>query len=342
MWQGSKTKIMAEKSATLAVSCHGFRYFAKERLPKNARVTFQISDNKGLKNNAPRTYPGRVAWSRKSRRPDRLYLVGIEFAIPLNIWDVEDAPADWVAFSTSKKEESADSFLTEVHQLLRAAQTKSHYQLLGVQPGVSRSELKRCFYQLARKFHPDHHMDQPEWTPRLVALMEGLTAAYRTLSDDESKKEYDLLLTLQPGEQISESRQQTQVYLNKAQECMTEKNFAGCILWLHRAIESEPDSSSHRALLGKCLSAVPEYRREAVEQFEMAIQLDPRNIAAHYHYGELLEQLHAPWRARPYYLRVLELDANHWGARERLGRLGAGMPRASSKSSLLGRLRGRR
>jgi tetratricopeptide (TPR) repeat protein len=122
---------------------------------------------------------------------------------------------------------------------------------------------------------------------------------------------------------------------------MAEKNFAGCILWLHRVIENEPNSSSHRAMLGRCLSAIPEYRREAVEQFEMAIELDPRNLTAHLHYGELLEELKLPARARSHYLRVLELDANHWGARERLNRLNLTAPRASSGPSLLRRLTGR-
>jgi len=130
--------------------------------------------------------------------------------------------------------------------------------------------------------------------------------------------------------------------LEKAQECIVERNIAGSILWLHHAIEAEPNSSSHRAMLGRCLSTIPEYRREAVEQFEMAIDLDPRNLAAHLDYGELLESLKVPWRARFHYLRALEIDPNHKGARERLNRLGAGMPRTSSKSSLLGRLTGRR
>ena len=205
-----------------------------------------------------------------------------------------------------------------------------------------RAEVKRHFYKLARRFHPDYHMDHPEWTPRLSTLMKGFTAAYKTLSDNEAKKAYDLLLARGLGDPSPDPRKQASDYLIKAQECMLEKNFAGCILWLHRAIECEPDSSSHRAMLGRCLSAIPEYRKEAVEQFELAIQLDPRNLTAHFHYGELLEHLKAHWRAQSHYMRVLELDASHREAREHLSRLGVRAPRAASKKSLLGRLTGRR
>ncbi len=337
-WVDSRAGTIAEETATVSVSCHGFQYFSRRRPRKNASATFQIIANKKEdKSAAPPAYLGRVAWVRKPRRLDGLYLVGIELGIPLNIWDVDEVPEDWAAFSPPAAEDPA-FFLAEVDRILHSARTATYYQLLGVESNSPRSELKRHFYQLARRFHPDHHMDRPEWTPRLVALMESLTAAYKTLSDDQTKKEYDSLLARGFKEEPSDAWKPTQVYLDRAQECMAEKNFAGCILWLHRAIESEPDSSSHRTMLGRCLSAIPEYWREAVEQFEKAIELDPRNLIAHLQYGELLEHLKLPGRARSHYLRVLDLDVNHWEARRRLNQLGSSAPRASSGPSLLGRL----
>jgi len=340
-WVDKHAGPVVEEVATVSISCHGFRYFAKHRPPKNTSLTFQIAANKEDMQSVSQSYPGRVAWVRKSPRLEGLFLVGIEFGIPLNIWNVEEVPEDWAVFSPPPKEDPA-TFLAEVDRILHFARTATYYQLLDVEPSAPRSEVKKRFYQLARRFHPDHHMDRPEWTPRLLAAMAGLTTAYKTLSDGKTRKEYDLLLKYRPHVELSDSRSITQGYLEKAQECMAEKNFAGCILWLHRAIENEPNSSSHRAMLGRCLSSIPEYRKEAIEQFEMAIDLDPGNLTAHLHYGELLEMLNVPWRARSHYLRVLELDSNHWDARDRVNRLGASTPRASSRTSLLNRLTGRR
>jgi tetratricopeptide (TPR) repeat protein len=326
----------------VSINCHGFQYFSRHRTPKNTSATFQIIVKK--KEDLPAAhpgYPGRIAWARKSRRLDGLFLVGMEFGIPLNIWDVDEVPEDWAAFTPPTAEDPA-SFLAEVDRILHFARTATYYQVLGVQSNTSRSEMKRRFYHLARRFHPDHHMDRPEWAARLGALMDGLTAAYKTLSDDESKKEYDSQLARGPKEEPSGVRKLAQGYLDKAQECMAEKNFAGGILWLHRAIESEPNSSSHRTMLGRCLSAIPEYRREAVEQFEIAIELDPRNLTAHLQYGELLEHLKLPGRARFHYLRVLELDANQQEARKRLIKMDLEGPRSVSRLSLFDRLTGRR
>ena len=282
-----------------------------------------------------------MAWICRSLRLEGLHLVGVELGIPLNIWGVEEAPKDWAEFSPAAKEDPT-TFLAEVDRLLQSSGTDTYYHLLGVETSASRSEVKRHFYQLARRYHPDRHMDHPEWTPRLLLLMEGLTAAYEILSDDKAKRNYDAHIRDSVEGKAINLRNLVQGYIDKANECMAEKNIAGSILWLHRAIESEPRSASYRVTLGRCLSAIPEYRREAVEQFEKAIELDPRNLAAHFYYGELLEELNVPWRARFHYLRVLEIDANHWEARKRLNQLGAGMPRASLKPSLLGRLTGRR
>src|SRR5665213_3184413 len=254
---------------------------------------------------------------------------------------LDSAPDDWTAFSPPITEDPA-AFLAEVDRILQSVAVASHYQLLGVEPRASHNEVKRNFYQLARRFHPDHHMDHPEWTPRLLALMDTLATAYRTLSDDETKKQYDSSLTRVVEAKPTNPGQMAQGYLDKAMECMAEKNFSGCILWLHRTIEYEPSCSNHRAMLGRCLSAIPEYHREAIEQFELAIDLDPRNVTAHLHYGELLEQLRAPWKAKFHYARALEVDPNNREARDRLTRLGVGMPRSSSRLSLLGRLTGRR
>ena len=340
-WTDRRAKPQVEETATMSISCHGFRYFSKQRPQKDSHVTFQLTAKTEKQPANSTIYSGRFAWVRTSRRLDGLYLIGVELAIPCNIWGLEEVPEDWLDYSP-RREKQPHGFPAEIERALRSARTQSHYQLLNVKENTPAAEVKRQFHQLALRFHPDRHMNHPEWAPQLAELMESLTAAYKTLSDDALRKEYDEFLARGSGAQAHDSGGMAQGHLDKAEQCMAEKNFAGCILWLHRAIECEPDSSSHRAMLGRCLSMIPEYRREAVEQFQRAITLDPRNLTAHLHYGQLLEELKAPSRARSHYLRVLELDGTHREARERLSRLGIGTPHSASKRSLLRRLTGRR
>jgi tetratricopeptide (TPR) repeat protein len=340
-WLGTRGKTLTEESTTVIVNCHGCRYFSRYRLRKNSRINIQIDAGGENRVSTPAGFPARVAWVRKSRRLNGLYLIGVEFETPQNLWEFEDVPEDWGPFSSAGKKEEAVAVLTEIERLLQFADAGTYYQLLGVQADTPSSEVKRRFYHLASRFHPDHHMDQPEWTPRLLRLMDALTTAYKALSHGVTKKQYDSRLAQAAGQELSGPEQTTRGFLEKAQECLAERNFIAAILWLRRAIEVEPDSSTYRAMLGSSLAAVPEYRQEAVEQFERAIELDPTHIGAHLQYARLLETMKFPGRARPHYLRVLELDMNHGEARERLNRLDAASPRPVSRSSLLNRLTGR-
>jgi tetratricopeptide (TPR) repeat protein len=339
-WPGTQESTRVEETATLSINCHGCRYFSRHRPKKGAKIRVQVADNKEVQSLASQQLEARVAWIRKSRRLDGYYQVGVEFETPLNIWPVEQAPEDWETFSPPVRENPA-SLMAEVERLLQFASTGTHYQLLEVQVDTPGHEVKSRFYRLARRFHPDHHMDHPERIPQLVTLMDALNNAYRILSDGEAKAQYDANLR-RIAEQQSEPKRLARQYLEKAQECLAEQNYIGSILWLRRAIENEPNSSSYRAMLGLSLAHVPEYRREAVEQFEIAFELDPSNLTAHLYYARVLEKMNMPWRARPHYIRVLELDINHVEARDRLNRLDAGAPRLASRPSLLGRLTGRR
>jgi hypothetical protein len=102
-------------------------------------------------------------------------------------------PQDWTRFAVPRQQDLT-SFVSEVESILQLGHAGTYYELLGVQSETPRAEVKRRFYQLARRFHPDHNMDRLEMTLRLEAVMDLLTLAYKTLSDDRAKKKYDLQL----------------------------------------------------------------------------------------------------------------------------------------------------
>ncbi len=64
---------------------------------------------------------------------------------------------------------------------------KDYYAELGVDKNASQDEIKKAFRKLARKFHPDNNPDDPAAETRFKEINE----AYDTLSDDETRKEYD-------------------------------------------------------------------------------------------------------------------------------------------------------
>lgn len=61
---------------------------------------------------------------------------------------------------------------------------KNYYELLGVNKGASKDEIKKAFYKLAAKYHPDKKGGDE-------AKFKEVNEAYQVLSNDQKRKEYD-------------------------------------------------------------------------------------------------------------------------------------------------------
>ena len=64
------------------------------------------------------------------------------------------------------------------------------YHLLGLENYASGEQIKKRYWQLARKYHPDRVESTEEETQRFVLS----TAAYNFLRDDKKRHSYELLL----------------------------------------------------------------------------------------------------------------------------------------------------
>lgn len=60
---------------------------------------------------------------------------------------------------------------------------KNYYDLLGVEKGAKKEDIKKAFYKLASKYHPDKGGDAEKF--------KEVNEAYQVLSDDKKRKEYD-------------------------------------------------------------------------------------------------------------------------------------------------------
>src|SRR5258708_3267093 len=65
--------------------------------------------------------------------------------------------------------------------------SKSCYDILNLPKSASNSEIKKAFFDLAKKYHPDTNKDSDAPKKFIEAKK-----AYETLSDPEKKKIYDL------------------------------------------------------------------------------------------------------------------------------------------------------
>jgi DnaJ-class molecular chaperone len=72
------------------------------------------------------------------------------------------------------------------------------YQVLNLKPFASQNDVHSAFHQEAVQYHPDQFSHDPELKDLALHIYERIVDAYRTLSHEEKRKDYDF--RLQGGE----------------------------------------------------------------------------------------------------------------------------------------------
>ncbi|XP_011310004.1 protein tumorous imaginal discs, mitochondrial isoform X1 [Fopius arisanus] len=68
-----------------------------------------------------------------------------------------------------------------------SAARKDYYEILGVSKNSAAKDIKKAYYQLAKKYHPDTNKNDPNASKKFQEVSE----AYEILSDEAKRKEYD-------------------------------------------------------------------------------------------------------------------------------------------------------
>ena len=66
------------------------------------------------------------------------------------------------------------------------AEKRDYYEVLGVEKGATKKDIKKAYRKLAMKYHPDVSED-----PEAGEKFKEISEAYAVLSDDEKKNTYD-------------------------------------------------------------------------------------------------------------------------------------------------------
>ena len=232
-------------------------------------------------------------------------------------------PATWkLAVSPISEKMARRRFESDVKQLIELTGKSTYYQLLEVSSDTPGVQVKKNYYSLVRKFHPDNHMGNRELVTPLKNLMVVISEAYKTLANEEKRAAYDKSLAAAGGfgmqREKTGAEESIDGWMNRANECLRAQNFVGSIVWLRKCHEAAPESALYLAMLARSLGTISQYENEAVELFQKAIDLDPWKVPVYLQFGELLEEMELPERACEVYSKVLEISPLNARAHERL------------------------
>lgn len=228
---------------------------------------------------------------------------------------------------------------TEIDALFALVYDADHYQILDVGRAADGGEIKRSYYALAKRFHPDRFQRAADDSLRtqIEAAFMKITQAYETLRDPRARAAYELKLGTQmvaPGSSASSKRtarstagsnltreQRAAESFAEGLAALKENNLPSAVMLLGEAARLAPQQSRYHAFYGSALARDVRTRHQAETALQTAIKLDGNDPGYRVMLAELLHVLGQSLRAERELERALSLDPNHDAARRMLNQL---------------------
>jgi curved DNA-binding protein CbpA len=159
-----------------------------------------------------------------------------------------------------------------------------YYELLGVPHNATVAEVRKAYAKIARERHPDRFTDPVERESAQEFFKEA-TAAFNALSNERARREYDDALAKPVAVGPAEIARQA---FERGLAQYDAKAFHEAVELLRSAVTHAPDQARYHSALAVALARNPHWAREAIQEAEKAVQLEP---AAAFHHGVLAELL---------------------------------------------------
>ncbi len=80
-----------------------------------------------------------------------------------------------------------------VDEVFAQLRSKTAFELLGLERGASKKDVKRAYFKLSKEFHPDRFYGKKlgVYGDRLTQIFQAIKAAFDLLSDDERRAAYE-------------------------------------------------------------------------------------------------------------------------------------------------------
>jgi len=256
----------------------------------------------------------------------------------LNMIDFKDK--DEVLPETGKGEETArpdaQEQIDEVLAFREKIPSWNYYQILGVSKNASEDEIKKAYFQLARKFHPDRldRSVKDHYRTQIGEVFDTITKAYRTLSNKALRKQYDVKSPAITKEDSRDFYRKADIKFRQAKTLYNLGRYEDALVLLEEAISLKKDKADYFLLLAMAEAKIPTYHRKAEEHFLRVRELEPWNSQACVGLGLLYKAEGLLTKATKSFQKALELDADHELARRELEALGKGVKKGGLKALL--------
>jgi curved DNA-binding protein CbpA len=237
----------------------------------------------------------------------------------------------------SKKKLALDELearLEEIREIKASLKTRNYYELLGVSRVATEEEIKRAYFSLARKYHPDRFDREVGDLSLINEVFNVITTAYRTLSDEENRKQYDAQLTAPAQESAEDLAKKAEVKYRQGRTLYNQGMYEEAVIFLEEAIRLKRNKTDYHLLLAMAESKLPAFKKKAEEDYLRAIEMEPWNPEGYLGLGMLYLSEGLKIKAKRQFRKALEIDPGHEQAKIALANLEKGKKKTGLKAFL--------
>jgi len=220
-----------------------------------------------------------------------------------------------------EEEKRNREIMEELNKYSKLMESGTYFELLGVERNAKPAEIKKAFFRLAKKFHPDTNpaFFKGQFRERAEDIFTHIGEAYNTLIDPKAREEYMYALDHQISDEDLERANralEAEGIFVKAEVLFKKGDFRGAMSLLEDAIKLNPEEPEYYVYLGwsRYKASHGSEIRQAREDINKALNMGLREKRdmAYYYLGMLAKVEKRPAEElRKHFSAALEANPHH-------------------------------
>ena len=207
-------------------------------------------------------------------------------------------------------EKSAE--ISEVQAMQADLTTKTYYQIFDLPRTANEDEIKKAYFNLARKFHPDRFDRNVQAAHRdlIDEVFDSITNAYRTLISRDKRKAYDAGSNGH-AEEPQDAMKKADIKFRQGKTLFVQERYDDAVSLLEEAVRIRKNKGDYYLLLAMAEAKIPAYTKKAEEDFLKAVALEPWNPEGYVGLGYLYKNEGLLTKAGRQFQKAVEADPDH-------------------------------
>ncbi len=222
---------------------------------------------------------------------------------------------------------TSDTVAVVKEKLLVIARDGNHYDVLGLGPTASSSEIPAAYFQLARQLHPDRlqALGIDELRGDAQTVFAAINKAFAVLSNPSARNQYQQVVAA-GGEKAYAAEQkkagalasrilEAEEHFRIGEMALRRDQFKTAATEFSKACELNPEEGEYQALLAWATYCHSKERntieREVMNRMSSALLANPKNITIRLYHARLLKLMGRPNDAIESYRELLKLRPDH-------------------------------